>query len=614
MMGQSDFILPSRLIGAVLVLGAGAPTLASCKDPTGFNAAPQVQTQAAIVANEDCPISAEWFSGPTPPVRMFVPAPHPDTECPFYRGAYQNFLIATQPLANKDPAVVRYATLDDAFISASPHGVRNTSQRAWLGAVAQAGQRNILIDQDHHTLYYGIHMNQAFVNFIKANNLQTVNGILNVNPTLTFPPGLVEYKSAWKDIDPGDFPGGVVPPPGGYPGDPGDYSNYITTMAWVPTLSQAADGTIVEDANHPRRIKVALVAMHSVYTMPGHPEFIWGSVQHKNLKALDPLATAVQGAPVYGAPDDQPNTPALPATSDPNNLTVPSVLSDTGFLLYHGGTPENLANQPIANEKLTFDATTQSFTGQQTSVYRMFPGSKSQQLGPDTAIISLDANLTALAEQQIAAGTLDVRLNYQVVAAVWMDKPQLFGLGPDGTGMSIQNDDGTNPLTLTAIADGGATPALNEGTLCGTPMGPNGGSGDVPGAGNTVPGCTTRADILAQGPASQASALIEQDLAANGTDSVFSILGGEDRLSSTAMETFTQGPTGFPNCFSCHNTHGTTMNGVPTYRDTMTQVVIAKPAMINVSHLFSEFVRQELLANPTLLNQQGQLNAPDGGQ
>jgi hypothetical protein len=186
---------------------------------------------------------------------------------------------------------------------------------------------------------------------------------------------------------------------------------------------------------------------------------------------------------------------------------------------------------------------------------------------------------------------MDIRLNYHLVAAIWMDKPALFGLGPDGQGMSIQNDDGTNPLIVDALAGRGVDPQYNEGKSCGTPLGPHGGSGDVPGAPNTVPGCTTRADVLAQGPTAQQA--IAHDLLTSGTDSPFSILGGEDRLSSTAMESFTQAPIAFPNCFSCHNTQPITTNGVPVSRDTQGQVVIAKPALINVSHLFSEFVLRE---------------------
>ncbi len=586
--------------GAIAIV-LGLPPLASCKDPLPFNARPltlaPTSSATALTANEDCPISAEWFPS-TPPVRMFVPSPHPDTECPFYRGAYENFLVSTQPDTSGDPALVHWATLDDAFVGA-PHAQRNTQSRAWLGVVRQAGYRSVLIDQDGHTLYYGLHMNQAFVDFIRANDLRTVKGILNVDPNLSFPPGLVEVKTAWKDIDPADFPGGKVPPPSGFPGDPGDYSNYITTRAWVPHLSKDPQtGILVEDPNSPRLIKVALVALHAVYTLPGHPEFVWGSVQHVNLGAVDRTASAAQGAAMYGAPDNQPDPGAIPVIfapdggpGDPNNLQVGAVLSQTGFLLYKGGTPENLANQPYTNQELMFDETTQSFPGQQTSIYRMFPGSKSQQLSPDTAIVSLNANLTAIAHEQQLSGPVDVRLNYHVVAAVWMDKPSLFGLGRDGQGLSLQNDDGTNPLALDAIASGNLHPELNEGTTCGTPLGPSGGSGNVPGAPNTVPGCATRADVVARGPTPQQA--IEQDVLANGTSSPFSILGGEDRLSSTAMESFTQAPVSFPNCFSCHNTQPITLNGVPPSRDTQSPVVIAKPAMINVSHMFSEFVVRE---------------------
>jgi hypothetical protein len=174
-----------------------------------------------------------------------------------------------------------------------------------------------------------------------------------------------------------------------------------------------------------------------------------------------------------------------------------------------------------------------------------------------------------------------------------MDKPALFGLGPSGAGMSLQNDDGQNPLYLDAVSDGGVHPELNEGTYCGTPLGPNGVSGDLPGGAdtNTVPGCVTRADVLSQAPSP--SQAIVQDLITNGTGSPFSVLGGEDRLSSTAMESFTQGPNAFPNCFSCHNTQPITTNGTPVARDQGAQAVIPKPAMINVSHLFSEFILRE---------------------
>jgi hypothetical protein len=359
-----------------------------------------------------------------------------------------------------------------------------------------------------------------------------------------------------------------------------------------------------------------------VYTLPGHPEFVWGSVQHVNLNGEDHTATVVQGTPIFGVADCQPDTLALPildagAAGTPaqlkglQNAEISTPLSDASFVLYKGGTPENAANTPVASLQLDVDA--QSFPGQAESVYRMYPGSKSQQLGPDTAIISLNSNLTGLANQAIEAGTPDKRLYYHVVAAVWLDKPFFFGLGPNNGGQTFQNDDGTNPLILAAQADGGIYPNVNEGNFCGTPLAPldaGGGSGDVPGTLNSVPGCVTRADILAQGGV--AAALTDVGPTGAGTDSPFSILGGEDRLSSTSMETFTQSAGAFANCFECHNTEPVTADGVSVQRDPLDQVILAKPAMINVSHLFSEFILRELGDHPGLLNMDGTLGADAG--
>jgi hypothetical protein len=638
---------------------------------------------------EDCMPGPDWIPGPglpPPPVRMYTPPPHPDSECPFYRGAYQNFMIALNPLGSsagrgqspRDPVIVNYATIDDAFQFTKPHLTRNTGTayaagvashttvaagpatgRAWLGAVRQAGLRNVLIDQDDHTLYYGLHMNQAFYDFIQANGLNTVNGVLNVSPNLVLPAGLVEFKTAWKDIDPQDFPdangnlgtpNGAVPPPpegdfavgssspylvppgAGVPGLPTGTKptwddDYITTMAWIPYLTQDSNGVLEEDVDHPVLRKVALVAVHSVYTMPGHPEFVWGTIQHVNLNAYDPAVIAFAGFNLQGAPDAQPNTtgpngPMLPAQNDPNNATVTQAPSTNDYLLYRGGTPENAANQAVPTAMLVFDEATQSFPKQAESVYRQFPGSKADKLQPDTAVFSLNSNLNVLYGSAIAAGTInpniDKRFHYRLVAATWLDKPYFFGLaypgsppGTPATGVSLQNDDGTNPLVLGAQQNPpNLYPNVSQGSFCGTPLDSTNTSGDSPNASgnnNTVAGCSTRVDDMAWGdnPATLYASVFTTGagpddpsgvppLLATGSDYEFSILGGEDRLSSTAMETFTQNGT-FHNCFACHNTQPISTNGTP-YNPQAPQglsPLLVKPALINVSHMFSEFVLRD---------------------
>jgi hypothetical protein len=79
---------------------------------------------------------------------------------------------------------------------------------------------------------------------------------------------------------------------------------------------------------------------------------------------------------------------------------------------------------------------------------------------------------------------------------------------------------------------------------------------------------------------------------ADGSDSEFSILAGEDRMSSTAMESFTQAPGAFNNCFTCHNTQAITVNGIPTDKDGQSHKLL-DPGMLNVSHILSQFLLEE---------------------
>ena len=59
------------------------------------------------------------------------------------------------------------------------------------------------------------------------------------------------------------------------------------------------------------------------------------------------------------------------------------------------------------------------------------------------------------------------------------------------------------------------------------------------------------------------------------------IVAGEDRLGSTAMESFTESPNSAPNCFSCHDTRKVPLKG---------SALPAKP--LNVSHLLSKYLIQ----------------------
>jgi hypothetical protein len=467
---------------------------AACNDPYPIDA---TRHEVPVEEEEICAASGEWLPD-TPPLDLFKPLPHPASECPFYRGGWQNFLIATQPDAAGVPALRGYPTVDDLFDSSKP----KAAERAWLGDIKQAGGRQILIDQNGNPIYYGIHVNRAFADFIDGHQLRTKAGIVNADPRLFFPAGVVEFKSAWQIVEAGE-----------------GSDDYITVAATVPTLSQdPVSHEMREDRNRPRPVNARLLALHVVFTLPGHPEFIWATFEHVDGEGKGNIA---------------PRAAVNPARADPNNLDNHAVVSVDQGLLFKAGTTADSGNQAIAETELLFDAATQRFPGQQTSIYRMFPASKSNTVHPDDAITSLNANVTALFERATAQGTLgalDRRAHYRLVGAVWMDKPENFA-----GNIPLQNDE-TSPFAH--------EPKFLE------------------------------------------------SLQEEGSDSEFSILAGEDRLSSTAMESFTQAPDAFPNCFSCHNTQAVTAKGVPLNKD-QSGVMLLGPKLLNVSHVLTQFVLEE---------------------
>ena len=58
------------------------------------------------------------------------------------------------------------------------------------------------------------------------------------------------------------------------------------------------------------------------------------------------------------------------------------------------------------------------------------------------------------------------------------------------------------------------------------------------------------------------------------------------------MESFTQGPGSFSNCFACHNTQAVRARGIPYAKDTTSPMLLG-PKLLNVSHILSQFVLED---------------------
>lgn len=523
----------------------GFATLAACSDPLQ---GPVVPVEAE--GEEVCEASEDWFPD-TPELSQFLPPPHPAGECPFYRSAWQNFLRAMQPDTNGVPAMVNnsneYLTIDQLFQHAFPHPVHS-----YLGDIKQAGNREILVDQNGRTLYYGIAVNKAFSDFIHQYGLDSAANLQaypDMYPNLVFPGGLVEFKSAWQEVD------------GTADEIAAQTQDFISMETTVPTISQDADGTIHEDRDNPRTVTVRLLAIHVVTTLVGHPEFVWGSLEHSTALANDAEdRMAVDGhrdvAPL-GLIDGQPGTDFNPDPNDLNRSISDPADPNLDYILYKKGAPINTSNRPRQEQTFHLDAAAQKFldpnTGEPeaTNIYRMFPASKSNTIDPDAAITSLNHNVGVLFQQAKAANRIpqyDRRGNYRLVGAQWMDKPRYFQHNSP-----LQNDD-TSPMIA-------GPHYAQDGTF----------------VDHGIP-----------------APVLIKDIVENGSDSEFSILAGEDRMSSTAMESFTQAPGAFNNCFTCHNTQGITASGIPTDKDPAPQPIeLLKPGLLNVSHVLSQYLLEE---------------------
>jgi len=222
-------------------------------------------------------------------------------------------------------------------------------------------------------------------------------------------------------------------------------ANFITTRALVPTLKQVGNSIEIDDAAPQREVSVALLAIHVVFVLTGHPEFIWATFEH------------VDGA---GHGDLTPLAGALPGNNGlPGGIDGP--VSGRDFILYKRDTLASAANALSDDTTLvaSFDPAAQSFTKGgtklRTSIYRWFPASKLQGTTEDEDIVALNGNMV----RDFGARPGDERANYRLVGAVWLDKPessfilnQKFanptGVGPDDDGAVVVGEDGLSSMAM----------------------------------------------------------------------------------------------------------------------------------------------------------------------
>ncbi len=263
----------------------------------------------------------------------------------------------------------------------------------------------MLIDQRGRPIYYAIHMNSAMAEFFERNHLTTVDGIQTgvKKASLKFDDkaGLVEYKSAWMVID------SETAAPG-----------YFTAKADIPqyTVSNGKFIPKLDQLGHPitKENWVAMLALHVVFTLPNHPELIWSTFEHVS---FDGNGKAIRD----NAPAAHANPSATPVMIDEKMSSYP---------LFKKGTDAEHGNKIAAQDEMLtdFDEALQSFTKNgvlQTSVYRPYPGSKSDghsanDSSEDQDVITINEKMLGLFAKN---SSQDLRRNYQLVGAVWINDP-----------------------------------------------------------------------------------------------------------------------------------------------------------------------------------------------
>jgi hypothetical protein len=368
-----------------------------------------------------------------PKYLMPLPLPEPNKpvpDCPFYQQAWQSFLYVTQTKGGK-PAFLGYPTFEKVFKQrASPFfaveqpGTLSLAPRALqfpnagippdqdldindiLQAAGSAGLQRVLIDQNGNAVFFAIHVSDAFAGFLRDYDLINPEVLKQIPAELEFRPGVLELKSAWQI-----FEGATAP------------KNYITTPATVPVFKVGGDGKVVRDGDKTRQVTAALLSLHVVTAIEGHPEFIWATFEHVSHEGSKPEPADGSCTGPGWLRDVAPA-----ATDNPDKVPV---LVDTKLRKYalypvtstSPAPPVNGANMGNKPADLKLDVKTQKFSPV-TPVFRIFPASKSDSNEEDDEVRCLNNSVKGLFESNKLVDK-DARSNYQLVGAVWLNTPRV---------------------------------------------------------------------------------------------------------------------------------------------------------------------------------------------
>ncbi|MFT6407926.1 MAG: hypothetical protein ACJAQ6_001342 [Arenicella sp.] len=257
-----------------------------------------------------------------------VDFPTNNTVCDFYKWSHQMFLWATSPLGQS--IVLESTAFYDVVFDSNGNGVfvsstsdsnnftLRGSKPQRIQAAGQAGGADTLLTLNGSLVYFGVNVNDVYAWF----NTAVTNGVITPD-TVPFPTTrgelkkitdyaaskgttlidadalTMEFKTAWIDAD-------TI--------SKSERPNYIIIEANVPNYVGAiGDTTWTVSSTTPTVQKsLALVGMHVVGPVQGHPEMVWATIEHeRNAPDNDYYVEAPLSLPI-------PITHEVPYNSDGN--------------------------------------------------------------------------------------------------------------------------------------------------------------------------------------------------------------------------------------------------------------------------------------------------------
>lgn len=395
----------------------------------------QAQRNIPQDAKASCTVTkaefSKWFAGGAVTANGWVdPAdsvafPSVNTKCDFYKWSWQMFLWLNSPDKNGGGLVFDSNQFYD--VSPSVKGVRtllpNTSISSFglraqkgdeIGETGQAGGGGVLISQPHgetpgSLVYYGIHVNDVYAYFLTGQKNKALKPAATTFPAsaadlaavvdFAKPKKLVdasaltlELKTSWVKVDTLKEP-----------------DSYIQITAEVPTYTPSADNKTWTLDKASETTKLALVGMHVVGTLAGHPEFCWATFEHINNAPDAPYyytkSDGTMGMKGYDSSGDWVFMKNGGAQAG-SNTELASVDSSTGNIVGAGSSQIGPSNTSRTNPWGNL-------------------GNDKASAADNTDVISINNSVRAL----LATG--DLRKNYVLGGALWTKNGGIPGVAKD---------------------------------------------------------------------------------------------------------------------------------------------------------------------------------------